>query len=375
MEDAVFLNHGSFGACPVAVMREQDRIRNEMEVQPDRFFTQRIVPREHETALRTVANALGAFVGVSGDNIALIENATAGTQSVLDSIAFKAGEQILITNHAYNAVRLAVETRCAETGATPIVVDIPLRTNPADVRRRIGDATTAKVRLAIVDHITSPTALLFPVAEIIADFHDRAVPVLIDGAHALGQIPLDLGALQPDWYVSNAHKWLYAPKGSAFMYAAPQVSGMTRPAVVSHFIGLGFPRAFDYVGTRDYSGWLAIPAAMAFMRDLGMAKLWRHNRELLERSTALLHTLGAEPIASLEMSAAMRTFVLPQSREAQEDDGNVLTDALWNEERVQARAMTGFGRLLLRISAQAYVDDADLERLTAVLAQRGWPGR
>jgi len=374
--DATFLNHGSFGACPLAVLAVQDRLRREMEEQPDRFFLDRIVPgADKATALRAVADALGEFVGVSGNNVALLENATSGTQAVLNSVSFEPGDQILITNHQYNAVRLAVETRCRETGATPLVVQIPMRASYGEIRACIRDAANRKVKLAIVDHITSPTALVFPIRDIIADLHELAIPVLVDGAHALGQIPLDLADIEPEWYVSNAHKWLYSPKGSAFLYAAPQVAGMTRPTTVSHFVELGFPRAFDYVGTRDCTGWLAIPAAITFLEELGFAEFRDHNQALLERAAGILADVGAEPIAPLEMCGAMRSFALPQSRELQPDDGIALRDALWHEERVQVAGHAFGASLLVRISAQAYVDEEDLSRLKSALERRGWPGR
>ncbi|MGA3036823.1 MAG: aminotransferase class V-fold PLP-dependent enzyme [Vulcanimicrobiaceae bacterium] len=374
-EDGAFLNHGSFGACPIPVLREQERIRTWMETQPDEFFTKDVVPRHEVTAVRSAAAAIAEFVGVSGDNIALVENATTGTQSVLQSIEFHPGDEIMITNHQYNAVRLAVEQRCKETGAIPNVVQIPVRTNPADVRKRFRDAATKRVKLAIVDHITSPTALLFPLGEIIEDLHALDILVHVDGAHAIGQIPLNVAQLDPDWYASNVHKWLYGPKGTAFFYASPRVAAMTRPVLTSHFIAMGFPRSFDYVGTRDNSGWLAIPAAIAFFNGLGPEKFRRYNHALIERGTELLTTLGAEPIAPLEMAAAMRAFILPQRRPAEDADAQTLKDMLWDDERIQVNANSLMGTLLLRICAQAYVDDADLERLGSALEKRGWPGR
>jgi isopenicillin-N epimerase len=374
-EDGAFLNHGSFGACPIPVLREQDRIRARMETQPDEFFTKDVVPRHEVTAVRSAAAAIAEFVGVSGDSIALVENATTGTQAVLQSIDFRPGDEILITNHQYNAVRLAVEQRCKETGAIPNVVQIPVRTNPADVLERYRAAANKRVKLAIVDHITSPTALLFPLRQIIEDLHALDILVHVDGAHALGQIPLDLPELQPDWYASNVHKWLYGPKGTAFFYASPRVAAMTRPVLTSHFIAMGFPRSFDYTGTRDNSGWLAIPAAIAFFNELEPEKFRRHNHALIEYCSELLAGIGAEPIAPLEMSAAMRAFVLPQDRTAEESDAQNLKDMLWDDERIQVNTNSMMGLLLIRICAQAYVDDADLERLSAALQRRGWPGR
>jgi isopenicillin-N epimerase len=374
-EDGAFLNHGSFGACPIPVLREQDRIRTWMETQPDEFFTKDVVPRHPVTAVRSAAAAIAGFVGVAADSVALVENATTGTQSVLQSIEFRPGDEILITNHQYNAVRLAVEQRCKETGAIPNVVQIPVRTNPADVRKRYREAASKRVKLAIVDHITSPTALLFPLGEIIEDLHALDILVHVDGAHAVGQIPLNLPALKADWYASNVHKWLYGPKGTAFFYASPRVAAMTRPVLTSHFIAMGFPRSFDYVGTRDNSGWLAIPAAIAFFNELGPEKFRRHNHALIEYGSDLLAKIGAEPIASLEMSAAMRAFILPQGRAAEENDAQNLKEMLWDDERIQVNTNSMMGVLLIRICAQAYVDDADLERLAAALQRRGWAGR
>ena len=373
--DGAFLNHGSFGACPISVLQEQERIRTWMETQPDEFFTKEVVPRHEVTAVRSAAAAVAQFVGVPGDSIALLENATTGTQSVLQSIDFRPGDEIMITNHQYNAVRLAVEQRCKETGATPNVVEIPLRTNPADVRKRVRNAASRRVKLAIVDHITSPTALLFPLGEIIDDLHALGILVHVDGAHAVGQIPLNVAELNPDWYTSNVHKWLYGPKGTAFFYASPRVAPITKPVLTSHFIAMGFPRSFDYVGTRDNSGWLAIPAAIAFFNQLGPDEFRRYNSALIERGSELLATLGAEPIAPIEMAAAMRAFILPQRRAAEESDAQNLKDMLWDDERIQVNANSMMGVLLLRVCAQAYVDDSDLERLRSALERRGWPGR
>ncbi|HEY1728088.1 MAG TPA: aminotransferase class V-fold PLP-dependent enzyme [Candidatus Baltobacteraceae bacterium] len=374
-EDGAFLNHGSFGACPIPVLREQERIRTWMETQPDEFFTKDVVPRHRVTAVRSAATAIAEFVSVSADNVALVENATTGTQSVLQSVDFRPGDEILITNHQYNAVRLAVEQRCKETGAIPNVVQIPMPTNPDDVRKRYRDASNKRVKLAIVDHITSPTALLFPLAEIIEDLHALGILVHVDGAHAVGQIPLNVAELKPDWYTSNVHKWLYGPKGTAFFYASPAVAPITRPVLTSHFIEMGFPRSFDYCGTRDNSGWLAIPAAIAFFNQLGAEKFRRHNHALVERGTQLLQTLGAKPIAPIEMSAAMRAFILPQRRATEEGDGEALKEMLWADERIQVNSNSMMGALLIRFCAQAYVDDADLERLHSALEKRGWPGR
>jgi isopenicillin-N epimerase len=373
--EGTFLNHGSYGACPTRVLDEQARIRMRMEAQPDAFFHDEIHPREGTTALRAAASALGAFVNVDGERIAFVENATGGAQAVLRSIDFRPGDRILLTSHTYNAVRLMVEARCAETGAKVHVVPIPIPTDAAAILARFEEALAQPVRLAIVDHITSPTATVFPLRQIIEMLHRRGALVFVDGAHGVGQVPLDLAALAPDWYVSNAHKWLYAPKGTALLYASKEAAPMTHANVVSHYGAMGFPRAFDFTGTRDNSSWLAVPAAIAFYEELGGERLRAHQARLLAACSEGLDAMGARPVAPVEMCAAMRAFILPQSRAAAPPDAAELIQGLWRDERIQVWSKEHEGRLLLRVSAQAYVDEDDVRRLAAVLERRGWPAR
>ena len=374
-EGAAFLNHGSFGACPKPVLAEQERIRRAMEADPDAFFRERIVPREEETELRAAAKHLGAFVNASRGDLAFVENATAGVQAVLRSVAFGAGDRILVTDHTYNAVRLMVQAHCEETGAEPRVVHIPVPTTAEEIVSRFAAAFDPSVKLAIVDHIASPTAIVMPLERIVALAREAGALVLVDGAHGVGQVSLDLAALDCDWYVSNAHKWLFAPKGSAFLYASDAVAPMTRPNVVSHFIAMGFPRSFDFTGTRDNSAWLATPAAVRFFEDLDPAAAWAYQRGLVAAASDALAPLGACAVAPLETCAAMRSFVLPQDRAATEDDALALMRTLWREERIRAQAVKLGDLLLYRFSAQVYVDEDDVRRLAAALARHGWPGR
>ena len=377
-EGGAFLNHGSFGACPKAVLAEQARIRASMESQPDVFFRRVVMPREDGgvSGLREAAARLAAFVNAPAGNVAFVENATLGVQSALDSVELGRGDEVLITSHTYNAVRLMVEARCAATGARPRVVDLPVpATSAEDLFARFEAHARPSVRLAIVDHITSPSALMLPLGRIVPALHRAGAKVLVDGAHGLGQVPIDLAALAPDWYVSNAHKWLYAPRGCALMYASPESARVTRPTVVSHFIDRGFPDAFDWVGTRDYSPWLSIPAALDFHASLDRAALQAHHRHILEAASACLESLGARPAVPLELCAAMRAFVLPQSRPSEKADALALPRTLWEKHRVQAMAVKLGDSLLLRVSSQAYVDASDVDRLGGALAAEGWPGR
>jgi isopenicillin-N epimerase len=191
----------------------------------------------------------------------------------------------------------------------------------------------------------------------------------------VGHVPLDVAAVGADWYVSNAHKWLYAPKGTAFLHAAPDAAAITAPLVVSHYVAMGFPRSFDYVGTRDYTGWLAIPAALRFFESLDPERARDYRSHLIDRATSLLAAAGVRPVGADDLGCAMRSFVLPQRRPATPADVEALVGGLWQRHRIQAMAVVFGEVLLLRVSAQVYVDEDDLEALATAIGGEGWPGR
>jgi isopenicillin-N epimerase len=373
-EDGSFLNHGSYGACPRVVFDEQSRLRAEMESHPDAFMA-RMYPDRDTRDPRHVARELAAFTGTTPDRIALVENATTGVQAVLNSLPFGPGDHILITDHQYNAVRLGVEARCRDAGATPVVVRIPLPTSADAIVERVLAAADERVRLVILDHITSPSALVMPVERLIPELRRRGIPVLLDGAHGIGQVPLELDALGADWYVTNMHKWAYAPRGSAMLYASPAAAPLTRPVLTSHYIGMGFPHSFDYVGTRDYTAWLAVPRALQFLGELGPDRLRAHESGLIDIATQSVLAAGAQPISPVSMCAAMRAFLLPQRRPAVDSDAATVIRTLWEKERIQIRCARIGGSLLLRVCAQAYVDADEMHALGAALTRHGWPDR
>jgi isopenicillin-N epimerase len=345
-----------------------------MESHPDAFMA-RMHPDRDIRDPRRVAQDLAALTGTMPQRIALVENATSGVQAVLDSLPFGPGDHILFTDHSYNAVRLGVEARCRETGATPVVVRIPLPTDADAIVERVLAAAGDHVKLVVLDHITSPSALVLPVERLIPELKRRGIPVLLDGAHAIGQLPLALDALGADWYVTNMHKWGYAPRGSAMLYASPAAAPLTRPLLTSHYIGMGFPHSFDYVGTRDYTAWLAVPRALQFLRELGSERLWAHQAALIATGSRTLEAAGAEPVAPAALSAAMRAFLLPQRRPAIDADAAHVIRTLWEKERIQIRCARIGAALLLRICAQAYVEANEMEALGAALARHGWPDR
>jgi isopenicillin-N epimerase len=371
---ATHLNHGSFGACPKELLAVQSAIREEMERAPDQFFRKRVAPGGGRSIVRASAAKLAEFVGTSGPRVALVENATSAITAVLLTRNLQAGDEILFVDHVYNAVRLAIEHVSRKMGAIPRKVEIPIPINSDELVRRIVDGIGPRTRLAIIDHITSPTALLLPIERIVRELKHRGISVLVDGAHAVGQVPLDLDHLGADWYTSNAHKWLFAPKGCAFLYASESAAPDLIPLPVSHYNHFGFPECFDYVGTRDVTPWATLPAVIDFVERFGAEAIMEHNVALGRSVDRIMMGIGAEAVTSQECLAALRAYVLPQRRHAGAD-AHALMEALWEHHRIQVAVTPFKGRLILRLSPQIYTDEADFSRLADALVRDGWPGR
>ena len=373
--EGIFLNHGSFGACPKEVLAAQSALREGMERNPDVFFRHRASPRNPNNELRAAAERVGRFVGTTGERIAFVANATDAVNTVLHAVELTAGDEILVLDCVYNAVRLAAEDVCRRHGARVVKVSLPIPLKANDVVERIADAAGPRTKLAIIDHISSATATVFPVAEITRALKAKGARVLIDGAHAVGQLALDLPTIGADWYTANGHKWLFAPKGVALFYATAEVAAATVPLSVSHWHDMTFPRAFDYVGTRDVTPFLSMPAALDFIERFGAADIRSYLHDLSREGDAVVRDLGAEPVAADAMFAAMRAYVLPQRRPAEGDDALQLMSTMWDEHRIRIASSAYQGKLLLRLSAQIYVERADYERAVEVLGRVGWPGR
>lgn len=365
-----FLNHGSFGVTPNDVLEAQDRFRAEMESDPDGFFRYRLRPLLRETAAK-----LGEFLGVPGDSLVFCDNATTGVNTVLRSLDFSPGDEILYTDHTYNAVHLAIEAVCRKSRAKP--VRVPLGLDLADDEAtiaRLMAAVTPRTKLAVMDHITSPTAIVLPVVEMTRALKERGVRVLVDAAHAPGQIEFDIAKIGADWVTGNCHKWLFAPKGSAFLYASQEMAAQTQPIVVSHFAADGFPRGFDYLGTNDPTAYLSIPVACEFYRRFGGEAVRAHNHALVKQGAGILSRLGVRRILS-PRACAMISLALPQTRAATPDDAHEIMLGMKDRHRINAACHAFAGALLLRLSAQIYNERADYELLASALAKDGWPAR
>jgi isopenicillin-N epimerase len=360
--EVAFLNHGSFGATPRAVLAEQDRWRALMERHPTHFMSEEVPP-----ALRSAAGKLATFVGAQSDDLVFVENATAGCNTVLRSLRFAPGDEILVTDHGYPAVRKAAEYVAARAGARVVEIAVPFPLEEAaQVVAAVSSRLGPRTRLAIFDHITSPTAIIFPVRELIELCRAAGVPVLIDGAHAPGMLALDVKAVGADWYTGNCHKWLMAPKGSAFLWAAPERQAETRPLVISHGFGQGFTAEFDWVGTRDPSAWLSVPAAIDFHQRLGGARLRERNTVLArEQATLLAKTWRTGRGAPDALTGSMAAVRLPLSEPATPERAWELRRKLFDEHRIEVPVTAFAGALWARISAHAYNRPADYARLGA----------
>lgn len=363
------LNHGSYGACPKPVLAAQQRFRDQMERNPMGFMS-----RELEGLLDQARSELADFLGADTDTLAFVPNATTGVNAVLQSLRLTPGDELLTTNHGYNACRNALECVAQRTGAHVVVCEIPFPLQDAEqilqaVHRRVGPRT----RLALLDHVTSPTALVFPIAALVADLQTRGIDVLVDGAHAPGMLPLDLRSLNAAYYVGNCHKWLCAPKGAAFLHVRPDRQAHVHPTVISHGANSArgdrsrFRLEFDWVGTQDFSAYLAVPEAIRTIRGLcagGFTELMERNRTTaLQGRLLLASALGIGLPCPDSMIGSMAALPLPDGPDAE------LQIALAVRHRIEIPIFPWPSppHRLIRISAQHYNQPTDYEHLARAL--------
>ena len=378
--EVVFLNHGSFGACPRVVLAEQARLRAQMEAQPVRFLQ-----RELEPLLDAARAELARFLKAQADDLVFVPNATAGVNAVARSLRFQPGDELLTTDHAYNACRNVLIEAAQRSGATVVVAAVPF---PVAGEDEIFDAIMARVtehtRFALLDHLTSPTALVFPIARLIPALEQRGVEVLVDGAHAPGAVPLDLDGLRPHYYTGNLHKWVCAPKGAAFLWARPDRQDALRSTIISHGENTrrpgrsAFHDRFDWPGTLDPTAWLSVPAALRFGAALfpgGWDELRERNRQLAISARALIASrLGMPLPCPSRLLACMATIPLPEPLQRPPFRGERF-DPLQSELYAAARIevpIVRWGQPLrraLRISAHAYNTTGDYRTLAEAVAR------
>jgi isopenicillin-N epimerase len=373
-----YLNHGTVGATPRRVLAAQQAIRDQIERQPSRYLLRELsstavgMPRAEPSRLREAADQVGAFLGARGQDLVFVDNATTGINAVLRSFRLNEGDEILITDHAYGGIANAATFHARERGASARTVELPApRRGRAAFAQAVAGAIGARTRLAVVDHITSESALVLPIAEIVTGCHERGVPVMVDGAHAPGALALDVPAIGADWYVGNLHKWAFAPRSCGFLWAAPGRQEGLHPPVISWGLDKGFTTEFDWVGTRDPSAYLAAPAAIAFMQELGIESMRSYNHGLAwEGARHLCARWGTEFEPEEDMVGTMVTVPLPGRAGATKDDAARLRDALLEEDRIEVQIHAWRGRIWARLSLQIYTEFSDVERLANAVAAR-----
>lgn len=368
-----YLNHGTVGVTPLPVLEAQRSIRDDIERNPSRYLLRELCqivvgqPRAEKPRLRQAADVVGEFVGARGDDLVFVDNTTTGANAILRSWPLQAGDEILVSDFGYGGVTRAATYAARERGAVVRTAEMPYPVRSADeVTEAFVAAITPRTKLAVVDHVTSGSALVLPLAAIAQRCHARGVAVLADGAHAPGAIPLDIPSLGVDWYVGNLHKWLWVPRSSGILWTSPARQPALHSSVISWGLDLGFHAEFDLPGTRDPSPHLSAPAAIAFMRQLGVSAVRQYNHELVWNGARHLATRwGTEFVTPEAMIGTMATVMLPEALGSTVDDAARVRDALLFGERIEVQVHDFRGRLYLRISGQVYIEPADIERLAS----------
>lgn len=369
--DVTFLNHGSYGACPRAVFSAYQGWQELLERQPVAFMNARHLGKR----FAEVREALGKELGAPADDLVAVPNATAGLNAVARSLPLNPGDEILMSDHEYNALHKTWDYVTAKTGAIvrKVTIPLPLRSEAAFTQAVLA-GITEKTRVLFLSHITSPTALLFPIERAVKAARAQGIWTVIDGAHAPGHIPLDLSSLGADFYAGNCHKWLMAPKGSAFLYARPEVQDLIDPAVISHgwssdranpgpFGYTAFQDRFQYQGTRDHAAFLSVPAAIDFRYQQGWNEVAARCRDLaLETASRLQDLYALEAISTPEFSAPqMIAMPIPGC------DTAALYERLKSEFGIEIPVFRWNDRCFVRVSVQGYNSMSDLDHLCQAL--------
>jgi isopenicillin-N epimerase len=374
-----FLNHGSFGACPRRVLELQQELRARMERQPVLFHS-----RELEPLLDEARSALARFVGAHSDDLAFVPNATAGVNTVVRSLRLLPGDEVLTTDHAYNACRNALRV-LEPAGVRVVTAAVPWPgVTPAQVTDAVLAAVTPRTRLALIDHVTSPTGLVFPIETLVRALAERGVDTLVDGAHAPGMLPLDLRRIGAAYYTGNCHKWLCTPKGSGFLHVRRDRQEGVLPLAVSHGFNSTrtdrsrFRLLFDWGGTDDPTPFLCIPEAIRFLGTLlpgGWPALMQRNRELaLAGRDVLCEALAVPPPAPAEMIGSLAAVPLPDSGGPPPPAGSMndpLQAIVYERHRIEVPIFVfpRHPRRLVRIAAQVYNSRPQVERLARALKE------
>jgi isopenicillin-N epimerase len=373
-DDVVFLNHGSFGACPREVFEAYQNWQLELERQPVAFLGRNLTER-----MRVPRVALAAELGTEPDNLVGLVNATEGLNIVAQSLDLKPGDEIITTDHEYASLEKTWAYVSRRTGARVVAVKVPMPLVSEDeFTGAIVGAFTDRTRVLFLSHITSPTALVFPIERSIREAKARKIWTVIDGAHTPGHIPLALDAMDADFYAGNCHKWLMTPKGSGFLYVRPELQGLINPLVISHgwtaasklagakgaFGNSPFIDELEVQGTRDPAAWLTVPAALAFRKEHGWAGVAAHCRMLAQDTAFRLGRLTKlSPLSSPEFCAPQMVAIpIPDV-----DDPVDFQRRLMDRYRIEIPVFKWQERSIVRLSVQGYNSKSQMDLLVEAL--------
>lgn len=375
--DITYLNHGTVGATPTVVLDEQQRLRDIMETDPARFMFREFTfqhgkPLQPKPLIRQAADSVARFLGVNGEDLVFVDNATTGINAILQSIDFRPDDEIILLEHAYGSIIYTAQFVGRITKATVKVVPLPFPiTDPQQIVTVVEDAIGPKTRLALIDHITSESALVITLAEIAAVCRKRSVPILVDGAHAPGALDLNISALGVDWYVGNLHKWAFAPRGCGILWADRKHQRTIHSPVISWGFDKGMTEEFDWVGTKDPTNFLAAPKGIDLLISLDAAAVRAYNHAIAwEGANWLCRQFGTTLHTPETMIGTMATLPLPESFGSSKADAFALRDEMLFEEKIEAQIHGYRGRLWMRISGQIYLEMSDIERFGNAILKR-----
>lgn len=358
--DCTYLNHGSYGALAKPVAEAANALRLHVERQPSRFMMD-----ELPDLIRDSADDLAKYVGARGRDIVFVDNATTAVNAVLRSLTFLPGDEVVTTSFTYNAVRKTLEFVTERASARLIEAEMPFPLiSPADIVEAIASAMTRRTRLLVVDHVTSETGLVLPINDIVRLARSRNIPVLVDGAHAPGMLPVKLDQLDATWYAGNCHKWMGAPRGCGFLWTYPDFQSRVRPTTISHYISDGYTAAFDWPGTKDFTPWLSLKAAIDFRAGLGEAEIYAYCRRLAARAARLLSDSWQADLGSPRgMMGFVATVALPSPVRATPEAALKIRHILRRDHNLETFVKAIDGRLWVRVSAYVYNELSEFERL------------
>jgi len=363
-EDVCFLNHGSFGSTPITVMDEQTRLRGIIESDPVRFFERDYIPM-----MRSSITKLSEFMNADSEGMTFVKNTTEGVNTVLRSLVLNPGDEIIVTNHSYQACWNAVDFVTERAGAKTVVVDIPFRVkNEEEILEKVIDAVSERTVLALIDTVTSATGLRMPFEKLVGSLQSSGVDVLLDAAHGPGIVPLNLSELGAAYCTGNCHKWLCTPKGSAFLHIRSDLKKKIRPLSISHGASLEgsdqerFEFEFGWPGTQDPTPWLCIPLAIDFMGDLvegGWPAIMERNRNLtIQARKILCDAIGTTEPVPESMVSSIASVEMPGDGEvgAMSMEGDPFHNLLLDEYGIQVPVFPWrhHGIRYIRVSAQLY---------------------